>query len=750
MSTNLHSAPESAPAPQSAPQASASQRASQHDRAASRAKDVLASPSQTNYDLAHQDAIGEHLFLTAADSGSLGAAPDSAPYRPNTRAPIYHQIPAELQARPQWVVWAWALDKNGKWTKIPHNPKSGAKASTSAPRTWGTFAQAKAAYLENPIGLAGVGYVFAKDDPYVGVDLDHCRDAATGAITAWAQAWLDRFPTYAEISPSQTGIKLIVRGTHPAARGIKKPLGEMYAHGRFFTVTGATLESHTQVAEAQAAIDALYTELRGSTGASKPTRDGSAGDGDRAALAASHPDSEWNEGRRLNRTDRDRLLKRFLLSTKKEGTQGYFAARVLWAELHRRWSFIGLYRADGALDESQCRAVMARTIYGRGFTFAEYTVIMSYHFAAYCLAKWGTKQAWREELAALWQNAIEATPYTPRGASPKRDVAKRRKPKGRASNHGVNVDRIYQLLLEQRIGNKAIVKTADLAAATGMHRVTIAGILAELRDAKRISTERLGQYGGLVVSFSDVAIVADLPIATPTEAAPLEETRDQACVSSESREVGYSSEPPTLAQLAADYLAAAPEDVGKRIVSADGVVTYRRTAKHFADTVCAEYPAIAYADALAAHRTEQERLRQIELEAWRVFFAELKAMTNEELIAYIAGRCHAQVAELAREKHDKAAFDIGLYKARLKVARQHLAWRGLTMPAKRTRTQEAAEQAQRDVAQQAKAHRQARRPVACQPTRYEQPQEPPQQPAGTLPSLLAGIRAYHAAKAVQR
>ena len=384
--------------------------------------------------------------------------PDLVTDRPTTPAPIYHQMPAEMQARKQWVCWAWRRDNNGKWTKAPINPHTGGNASTKAPRTWGTFQQAKAAYLENPIGLAGIGYVFSKDDPFVGVDLDHCRDVKTGAISSWAQGYIDRFATYAEISPSQSGVKMIVRATFPGSKGIKKPAGEMYAWGRFFTITGAVLAGHTTISDNQVATDALYADLCGMAGGKpgRAPRDGAAGDGDRAALAALH-EADFIEGRRLQLAKRDLILKRFLLATKKEGTQGYFAARLLWAELHQRWSFIGLYRADGALDDSQTRATMARTIYGRGFSFAEYTVIMSYHFAAQVQAKWGTKQAWREELAALWHNAADNTAYTPRTPTPKRDVAKKHKPVGRSSNHADQVEHVYNLLVEQKIGDKAII-----------------------------------------------------------------------------------------------------------------------------------------------------------------------------------------------------------------------------------------------------------------------------------------------------
>jgi hypothetical protein len=41
----------------------------------------------------------------------------------------------------------------------------------------------------------------------VGIDLDSCRDA-NGAIADWAQGVITRFNTYAEVSPSETGVKL--------------------------------------------------------------------------------------------------------------------------------------------------------------------------------------------------------------------------------------------------------------------------------------------------------------------------------------------------------------------------------------------------------------------------------------------------------------------------------------------------------------------------------------------------------------
>jgi len=314
--------------------------------------------------------------------------------------------------------------------------------------------------------------VLSKNDPYCGADFDHCRNPETGEISTWAAAHiavLRAAGAYIEISVSGTGVHAITRAT--IGRGIKKTLGEVYDRGRYFTMSGCALDP-TPIGDGQAAIDALRAELRGMKGdkAAKPPRDGAAGNGDRAALAAAH-EADFEEGRRLQRTSRDLILKRFLLATEREETQqgrpnqGHYAARTLWAELHQRCPQIGLYRADGSLDDSQACAAMARAIYGGGFSFAEYTVIMSYHFAGYCLAKWGTKQAWREELAALWYDAIANTPYTPKAPTPKRAVVK--KPVGRASNHASQVERVYQLLQEHRVGDKATIKTADLAAESG-------------------------------------------------------------------------------------------------------------------------------------------------------------------------------------------------------------------------------------------------------------------------------------------
>lgn len=155
----------------------------------------------------------------------------------------FHTIPADLRERDQWVIWRFE-ERDGKTTKVPYqaaNPSR--KAKSSDPTTWGTFEQAVAVVDQ----ADGIGYVFSAGDPYCGIDLDHCREADTGAMLPGAQTIIDNFNTYTEMSQSGTGVHLILRGELPADSWHKaqpESLGfeaEVYDRGRFFCMTGEEL-----------------------------------------------------------------------------------------------------------------------------------------------------------------------------------------------------------------------------------------------------------------------------------------------------------------------------------------------------------------------------------------------------------------------------------------------------------------------------------------------------------------------------
>jgi hypothetical protein len=150
-------------------------------------------------------------------------------------------FPQELADRKQWICWRLEPNtKEGKDSKIPYDPVTGRKASSTNPKDWSTLDDAIAAkeqYL-----YTGVGFVFAKGGGLVGVDIDHCRDKDTGELNDTAKAILERFPSYTEISPSGTGLHIFYKGDMPGKGNKNTKTGvEMYAHSRYFTMTGNPL-----------------------------------------------------------------------------------------------------------------------------------------------------------------------------------------------------------------------------------------------------------------------------------------------------------------------------------------------------------------------------------------------------------------------------------------------------------------------------------------------------------------------------
>ena len=151
-------------------------------------------------------------------------------------AVVPDNVPDELKARPQWVVWRLEERQSGP-TKVLYSPRGG-KAKSTDLMTWGTFEEAYEAYGSGR--YSGVGFVFCSADPYVGVDLDSCVDAQTGELELWAAEIVAELDSYAELSPSGTGVHVIARGALPGGRR-RKGRVEMYDQGRFFTVTGHVL-----------------------------------------------------------------------------------------------------------------------------------------------------------------------------------------------------------------------------------------------------------------------------------------------------------------------------------------------------------------------------------------------------------------------------------------------------------------------------------------------------------------------------
>jgi hypothetical protein len=188
---------------------------------------------------------------------------------------ILRNTPKCLRDRQQWVVWKYVV-RDGRETKAPINPHTGSLASSTNPATWGSFDEAISAWRHST-ELAGVGFVFSEDDPYCGVDLDDAFDLDISEIAPWAADIVNRLGSYTEVSPSGTGVKVILKANKPGTRCRKAYQGgevEIYDRDRFFTVTGVRiLDLPPDVELRQEELEAVYREVLGedSHNAARPT-----------------------------------------------------------------------------------------------------------------------------------------------------------------------------------------------------------------------------------------------------------------------------------------------------------------------------------------------------------------------------------------------------------------------------------------------------------------------------------------------
>lgn len=207
----------------------------------------------------------------------------------------------------RWVAWQ-TQDRPGadKPTKTPINPATGGNAAADKPSTWASRAAAeqRAEQLPKPYGAGGAGIILGIHEGLAigGLDLDTCCDPDTGNLAAWTEPFMNALGTYAETSPSGTGIKLFFRYDPAALPDLQQAMGtktgkqwkqqggdhppgvELYLCNRFFAVTDDALDA--------APIEFIPTETLvhvirdlGPAAFRKPKPSGSAGSGDQSRSA---------------------------------------------------------------------------------------------------------------------------------------------------------------------------------------------------------------------------------------------------------------------------------------------------------------------------------------------------------------------------------------------------------------------------------------------------------------------------------
>ncbi|MHB1538349.1 MAG: phage NrS-1 polymerase family protein [Solirubrobacteraceae bacterium] len=102
-----------------------------------------------------------------------------------------------------------------------------------------------------------MGFVFCQSDPFVGIDLDGC--VVEGEIHPEADRIRTHLGSWWELSPSKTGLHIVVRGTLKGHRNrtSQTPWGgnfEAYDRGRFFTMSA---NGHGEIRDVQVQLDEL-------------------------------------------------------------------------------------------------------------------------------------------------------------------------------------------------------------------------------------------------------------------------------------------------------------------------------------------------------------------------------------------------------------------------------------------------------------------------------------------------------------
>lgn len=176
------------------------------------------------------------------------------PNNASFQASLYRFVPEEMRHYRQWIVWRYEDRSAPKPTKVPYSARTGRPASVNDPATWCDFDTAVRAALSGE--YSGLGFVLTEGDPFTFIDLDDTE--GDGALFARHQEIFNTIDSYAERSPSGTGLHIICKATTPHGR--KRDKIELYSSQRFMTMTGDVFRN-APINFAQEQVTGLYETL---------------------------------------------------------------------------------------------------------------------------------------------------------------------------------------------------------------------------------------------------------------------------------------------------------------------------------------------------------------------------------------------------------------------------------------------------------------------------------------------------------
>ena len=177
-------------------------------------------------------------------------------------APRVENLPAQLKAKPRWVLFDVFTDPTGHVNKHPKNARTGGNAMINNQTTWADFATVSAAQKNNR--LAQLGY--ATGDGVVAIDLDHV--IVKGELLPQAREVVEQLNSYTEVSVSGTGLHVICNGALPIKDGdtgtkrkFKLAEGadiELFYGKQFIVLTGDIYEGRNTMRNCGAELGQLW------------------------------------------------------------------------------------------------------------------------------------------------------------------------------------------------------------------------------------------------------------------------------------------------------------------------------------------------------------------------------------------------------------------------------------------------------------------------------------------------------------
>jgi len=150
-------------------------------------------------------------------------------------------MPAAMAERAQWLLWKFEhRPDKPKPLKMPYwangrrrQGVQGGDEDRAALVPLDVVLQRLAAGQQ----WSGIGFAFLPGDGLIGVDVDHAIDPATGQPSELCRLVVDSLGSYTELSPSGTGVHVIVAGEVEKFKDDLIGL-EVYATSQYFTCTG--------------------------------------------------------------------------------------------------------------------------------------------------------------------------------------------------------------------------------------------------------------------------------------------------------------------------------------------------------------------------------------------------------------------------------------------------------------------------------------------------------------------------------